>query len=128
MIHTNELDEATSVKFKAREIKPGEPIEFFVKDIITNNKITLTQKENTSVNPWINISTRYSIPSVVKAKIKTKKEYGVFVNIEDGVTGLLHISELPGDILDTYRVGDDIEVQITRIDEDSMKVFLKLPQ
>jgi len=128
MIHTNELDEATSAKFKAREIKPGEPIEFFVKDIITNNKITLTQKENTSVNPWINISTRYSIPSIVKAKIKTKKEYGVFVNIEDGVTGLLHVSELPGDILDTYRVGDEIEVQITRIDEDSMKVFLKLPQ
>tara|TARA_R100000541_G_scaffold52003_2_gene59617 strand:+ start:1135 stop:2430 length:1296 start_codon:yes stop_codon:yes gene_type:complete len=128
MIHTNELDEETSVKFKAREIKPGEPINFFVKDIITNNKITLTQKETTTVNPWINISTRYSIPSVVKAKIKTKKEYGVFVNIEDGVTGLLHISELPGDILDTYRVGDEIEVQITRIDEDSMKVFLKLPQ
>ena len=96
--------------------------------IFTNNKITLTQKETTTANPWINISTRYQIPSVIKAKIKTKKEYGVFVNIEDGVTGLLHVSELPGDTLDNYMVGDEIEVQITRIDEDSMKVFLKLPQ
>ena len=49
------------------------------------------------------------------------------VNIEEGVTGLLHISELPKDSLDNYSSGDAIDVQITRIDEDSMKVFLKLP-
>ena len=128
MIHTNELDEATQAKFKTRDIKPGDEISFFVKDIISNTKITLTQKENTTVSPWININTRYQIPSVVKAVVKTKKEYGVFVNIEDGVTGLLHVSELPKDALDNYSTGDDIDVQITRIDEDAMKVFLKLPQ
>ena len=127
MIHTNELDEATLVKFKAREIKPGDPVEFFVKDIISDTKITLTQKEDTSVNPWINISSRYQIPSVVAAKIKTKKDYGIFVNIEEGVTGLLHVSELPNNTLDNYTIGDSLDVQITRIDESSMKVFLKLP-
>lgn len=128
MIHTNELDETTLAKFKTRDIKPGDEISFFVKDIISNTKITLTQKENTAVSPWININSRYQIPSVVKAVVKTKKEYGVFVNIEEGVTGLLHISELPKDALDNYSTGDDIDVQITRIDEDAMKVFLKLPQ
>lgn len=127
MIHTNELNEDTLAKFKARDIKPGDEVSFFVKDIISNTKITLTQKENTSVSPWININSRYQIPSVVKATVKTKKEYGVFVNIEEGVTGLLHISELPKDALDNYSNGDDIDVQITRIDEDAMKVFLKLP-
>ena len=91
------------------------------------SKITLTQKEDTSVNPWINISSRYQIPSVVAAKIKTKKDYGIFVNIEDGVTGLLHVSELPNNTLDNYTIGDSLDVQITRIDESSMKVFLKLP-
>lgn len=127
MIHSNELDENTLSKFKARDIKPGDEITFFVKDIISNTKITLTQKESTSVNPWINIGSRYQIPSIVTAKVKTAKEYGLFVNIEEGVTGLLHISELPDNTLDDYSSGDDIDVQITRIDEDSMKVFLKLP-
>lgn len=127
MVHSNELDEATLARFKSRDIKPGDEINFFVKDIISNTKITLTQKENTTVSPWININSRYQIPSVVKATVKTKKEYGVFVNIEEGVTGLLHISELPKDALDNYSNGDSIDVQITRIDEDSMKVFLKLP-
>ncbi len=127
MIHTNELDEATQIKFKAREIKPGDPIDFFVKDIITNTKITLTQKEGSTVNPWINISSRYQIPSVVEAKVKTKKDYGIFVNIEEGVTGLLHVSELPDNTIDNYGIGDPLNVQITRIDESAMKVFLKLP-
>ena len=128
MIHTNELDEETLMKFKAREIKPGEPIKFFVKDIISNTKITLTQKEGTAINPWINISSRYQIPSVVEAKVKTKKDYGIFVNIEEGVTGLLHVSELPDDKIEEYSIGDSLNVQITRIDESAMKVFLKLPQ
>ena len=127
MIHNNELNEDTLVRFKNRDIKPGEPINFFVKDIISNNKITLTQKEGTAVNPWINISSRYQIPSIVAAKVKTKKDYGIFVNIEEGVTGLLHVSELPDNKLEEYMIGDSLDVQITRIDESSMKVFLKLP-
>lgn len=127
MIHNNELNEDTLVRFKNRDIKPGEPINFFVKDIISNNKITLTQKEGTTVNPWINISSRYQIPSIVAAKVKTKKDYGIFVNIEEGVTGLLHVSELPDNKLEEYMIGDSLDVQITRIDESSMKVFLKLP-
>jgi len=127
MIHNNELDEDTQAKFKARDIKPGDPIKFFVKDIISNTKITLTQKESSTVNPWQDISSRYQIPSVVEAKVKTKKDYGIFVNIEEGVTGLLHISELRDLDLNDYNAGDSISVQITRIDEATMKVFLKLP-
>ena len=127
MIHNNELNEETLIKFKAREIKPGDKIEFFVKDIISNTKITLTQKEGSTVNPWINIGSRYQIPSVVSATVKTKKDYGIFVNIEEGVTGLLHVSELPENTIGNYGIGDSLDVQITRIDESAMKVFLKLP-
>ena len=127
MIHNNELDADTQSKFKAREIKPGDPIEFFVKDIISNSKITLTQKEASTFDPWTDISTRYQIPSIVEAKVKTKKDYGIFVNIEEGVTGLLHVSELKDNDLNDYNNGDTINVQITRIDEATMKVFLKLP-
>ena len=128
MIHNNDLDEETLVKFKAREIKPGDPINFKVKDIISNKKITLTQKDVVEVNPWINISTRYQIPSVVEATVKSKKDYGLFITIEEGVTGLLHISEIGEETMSVFNPGDKITVQITRIDEATMKVFLKMPQ
>ena len=128
MIHNNDLDEETLVKFKAREIKPGDPINFKVKDIISNKKITLTQKDVVEVNPWINIGQRYQIPSVVEASVKSKKDYGLFITIEDGVTGLLHISEIGEETMSVFNPGDKITVQITRIDEATMKVFLKMPQ
>jgi len=128
MIHNNDLDEDTLVKFKAREIKPGDEISFKVKDIVSEKKITLTQKVNVQINPWSDITTRIQIPSNVTAIVKTKKDYGLFITIEDGVTGLLHISEIGEETMSVFKPGDEITVQITRIDVDSMKVFLKLPQ
>ncbi len=128
MIHTNDLDSNTSALFKAREIKPGYEISFKVKDIVSDTKITLTQKTNTEVNPWADITTRYQIPSVVEAVVKSKKDYGLFINIEDGVTGLLHISEIGGETMSLFNNGDKITVQINRIDVESMKVFLKMPE
>ena len=128
MIHNNDLDEETLTRFKARDIKPGDPIKFKVKDIISNRKITLTQKDVVEVNPWINISTRYQIPSVVEATVKSKKDYGLFITIEEGVTGLLHVSEIGEETMSVFNPGDKITVQITRIDEATMKVFLKMPQ
>jgi len=128
MIHNNDLDEETLAKFKKREIQPGDEIAFKVKDIVSEKKITLTQKANVEVNPWADITTRYQIPSNVTAKVKTKKDYGLFITIEDGVTGLLHVSEIGEETMSVFKPGDEITVQITRIDVDSMKVFLKLPQ
>jgi small subunit ribosomal protein S1 len=127
MIHVNDLDEETMPLFKAREIKPGDEIKFKIKDIITDTKITLTQKDNAVVNPWADISKRYQIPSTIEAVVKTKKEYGIFINIEEGVTGLLHISEFDETLMNVFNPGDKITVQITRIDVESKKVFLKLP-
>ena len=68
------------------------------------------------------------MPSIVQATVRTKKDYGLFINIEEGVTGLLHVSEIGEDIMNVFKAGDPITVQITRIDIDSMKVFLKMPQ
>jgi small subunit ribosomal protein S1 len=127
MIHNNDLDEETLAKFKARQIQPGDEITFIVKDIISDTKITLTQKANATVNPWHDITSRYQIPSVVEATVKTKKDYGLFISIEEGVTGLLHVSEVGEDIMNVFKNGDPITVQITRIDVESMKVFLKMP-
>jgi ribosomal protein S1 len=52
----------------------------------------------------------------------------LFITIEEGVTGLLHVSELSEEVMSVFKSGDPITVQVTRIDVDSMKVFLKMPQ
>lgn len=129
MIHSNDLSLEMAKKHKAREIQPGDEIEFKVKEIISDTKITLTQLEVVeTVDPWKEIAGKYkSFPTEVTGIIKSVKEYGVFVDIGDGIVGLLHISELPeGMEIDALTKNSPITVSITRIDVDTRKVFLKL--
>ena len=128
MIHVNDLDGDTLVRHKKREIQPGEEIKFKVKDIISNTKITLTQRDDVEMNPWLEINKKYKVPSEVDATIKTCKDYGLFVELEAGVVGLLHVSEIGEDKIKTYKPKQDIKVLITKIEEDTKKIFLKLPK
>jgi small subunit ribosomal protein S1 len=128
MIHVNDLDGDTLVRHKKREIQPGEEIKFKVKDIISNSKITLTQRDDVEMNPWLEINKKYKVPSEVDATIKTCKDYGLFVELEAGVVGLLHVSEIGEDKIKTYKPKQSIKVLITKIEEDTKKIFLKLPK
>lgn len=127
MVHKNDLDEETFKLFKDHKIKPGDVIKFKVKEVVSNTKITLTQKTNLEINPWHDIKSRYTVPCTVKAHVKTKKEYGLFVEIEEGVVGLLHISEIGDELMEVFNAGDEITVKINRIEEESQRIFLKLP-
>lgn len=127
MIHVNDLNEEMADAHKKQSIKPGDEITFKVKDIISNKKIILTQKIDELVNPWLDIDKRYSIPHIVTASVKTAKDYGLFVSIEEGVVGLLHVSEIGEDLIKEFKIGDDIVVEVTRIDSEMKRVFLKLP-
>ena len=127
MIHSNDLDEETMIKFKKREIKPGDSVNFWVKEIVTNSKITLTQKMESIVDPWNDFTSRYNVPCNVTATVKAIKDYGMFITIEEGIVGLLHISEVGEDVMSLYKAGEEITVQVNRIETETKKVFLKLP-
>jgi|TARA_B110000908_G_C10267533_1_gene465922 ribosomal protein S1 len=129
MIHINDLDVETLKKHKSREINPGDSIDFKVKEVISNTKITLTQVEQQAiVDPWKLIAEKYtSFPVEVSGVVKSTKDYGVFLDVGEGVVGLLHVSELPDDFdKETIKKNDTITVQITRIEVETRKVFLKL--
>jgi len=128
MIHINDLTPEYTTKHKSREIKPGDEIEFYVKEIINNNKIILSQVETVPVvDPWKDIEQRIKTPAEIQGTVKSVKDYGLFIDIEDGVTGLLHVSEIQ-DVIDinTIKNGDPITVQVTRIESATRKVFLKI--
>ena len=121
MILASDLDEETKAKFENREVKPGAILEFFIKEIISTKKIILTQvlKED----PWDNIEGKYKIPSVVKGRVTSIKEYGVFVEIEPGISGLLHQSEFEDK---EFKEGTVIDVKISRLDTATKKIYLSL--
>jgi small subunit ribosomal protein S1 len=119
MIHATDLTDDLKEKHRNGEIKPGDTLDFYIKEIITNFKIILTQFYKES--PWDSAENKYKPSSVVTGKITSMKDYGAFVELEPGISGLLHISELDKSAV---REGDTINVRINRIDKVNKKVYL----
>jgi small subunit ribosomal protein S1 len=121
MILATDLDEETKSKFEARQIKPGSILEFYVKEIISTKKIILTQIFK--ADPWDDIEERYKVPCTVSGKVTSIKEYGVFIEIEPGISGLLHSSEFENK---EFKEGSVIDVKISRLDTATKKIYLSL--
>ena len=121
LIAKNDLLDGMIDDFDNRRIKPGSKIEFFVSEIVDNDKIVLSQKEpKPQISAWDDIEQRYKIPSVVTGKVRKVVRYGVFIEIEPKIVGLLHKSQL--DENSEFEVGQEIEVKIVKIDKESKKL------
>jgi ribosomal protein S1 len=121
MILASDLNDEFKERHSNNNIKAGESINFYVKEIISTKKIILTQTFKN--DPWSDITERYKIPSTIKGTITSIKQYGAFIKIEDDVIGLLHQSEIENRNLTE---GQEIDVTITRIDKSTKKVYLSL--
>jgi len=121
LISRNDIVSTNLDDFDNQRIQAGTPINFFVKEIIDNDKIVLTQKVvELSSSVWEGIEDRYQVPSTVTGKVKKIVRYGVFIELEPKIVGLLHKSHLNEDF--ELEVGQEIDVKITRIDKESKKV------
>lgn len=122
MIPADELEESKT-NFSSKLIQPGDKIEFFVKQIIHENKIILSQK-GPSVDPWKDADKKYVPGSIAKGTVTKIVKYGAFVELEKGLSGLLHIN----DIKDLNLKQDDvISVKVVKIDTVNKKIVYSLP-
>ena len=120
MIHLSDLTDDLKERHAAGQIKPGDTLEFYIKEIITDFKIILTQfyKEN----PWETAEETFKPSSVVIGKITSIKDYGAFVELSPGISGLIHVSELKG----KFKEGDTVGVRINKLDKVNKKVYLSI--
>ena len=111
----------------------GDKIEVMVLDFDKeNSRVSLGLKQKTQ-NPWEAVDTKYPVGSKIKGTVVNLVPYGAFVELEKGVEGLLHISELswtkkyanPNELL---AIGDRIEVQVLEVDKDNKKISLGVKQ
>src|SRR5260370_20614037 len=114
-------------------LKGGEGLEVVVVDINKEKeRVSLGLKE-TKKNPWDQIEERFPAGQRVKGKITNLVPYGAFVEIEEGVEGLIHVSELswtkrimrPSDIL---TVGQEVEAVVLGVNKEEQKISLGLRQ
>jgi small subunit ribosomal protein S1 len=97
-----------------------------------HEKISLGMKQLTP-NPWEGIDEKYPVGSQIKGKVSSITDYGLFVEIEKGVEGLVHISEISwteriNNLSKYYQLGDEVEVKVVSLDKDNRRMSLSIKQ
>lgn len=133
LIHVSEMSWVKNVTDPSQIVNKGDEIEAIVLSIQKDEgKISLGIKQ-TEKNPWENVEENYPVDTKVTVEIRNLTNYGAFVELEPGVDGLIHISDLswikkvshPSEVL---KKGDKVDAIILSVDKESKKITLGVKQ
>jgi small subunit ribosomal protein S1 len=120
-------------KHPSKVLEIGQEVECQVLDVdVANKRISLGLKQ-LEPDPWTQFTTQYNPGDIIRGKVRSVTDYGVFIGIEDGVDGMVHKSDLSwtqriNNPADVYRKGDEVEAIILSINHDEKKVSLGIKQ
>ena len=129
LIHVSEMSWSQHLRSAQDFLKVGDEVEAVVLTLDRDDRKMSLGIKQLKKDPWENIEEKYAIGSRHTAKVRNFTNFGVFVEIEEGVDGLIHISDLswtkkikhPSEFT---QVGNEIEVQVLEIDKDNRRLSL----
>jgi small subunit ribosomal protein S1 len=129
LIHVSEMSWSQHLRSAQDFLKVGDDVEAVILTLDREERKMSLGLKQLKKDPWENIEEKYAIGSKHTAKVRNFTNFGVFVEIEEGVDGLIHISDLswtkkikhPSEFT---QVGNDIEVQVLEIDKDNRRLSL----
>ncbi|HEY3447270.1 MAG TPA: 30S ribosomal protein S1 [Myxococcales bacterium] len=132
LVHVSEMS-WKRVKHPSHELKLGQEVTAVVLDVDPRTRRIGLGLRQLQPNPWEKLHEKYPVGSTLKRKVRGITEFGVFLGIEDGIDGLVHISEMswtgnikhPGDV---YKVGDEVEAKVLDIDVENERLALGIKQ
>jgi small subunit ribosomal protein S1 len=133
LIHVSEMSWSKKIKHPSKILAVGQEVECAVLGIDQEaHRISLGLKQ-VEANPWQELTEKYPIGSRLKGKVRNLTEFGAFVEVEEGIDGLIHISDLswtkrikhPSEVL---KKGDTVEAVVLNIDAENQRLSLGLKQ
>ena len=129
LLHVSDMSWTRKIGHPSEVVEKGQEVECKVVSVDQERRRIALGLKQMDDDPWAtDIPNRYQPGQLVKGKVTKITNFGVFVGLEDGLEGLLHISELADHKVenpeDVVKVGDDIEVKILRVDAEERKIGL----
>jgi small subunit ribosomal protein S1 len=131
LVHVTEMTWSKRLKHPSKLLSIGQEVEAIVLEVDSvNRRISLGIKQ-TQQDPWDTLPVRYQIGSRVSGKVRSLTNFGAFVEIEDGIDGLVHVSDIswtkrikhPSDVL---KKGQQVDAVITNIDVENRRLSLSM--
>src|SRR5580698_7921456 len=133
LIHISEMTWSRRMKHPSKVVHPGDQVESVVLEVNTKDRRISLGLKQLEANPWTTVEQRYSVGSVVEGRVRNMTEFGAFIEIEEGIDGLVHISDLswtkrvkhPSEVL---RKGSMVQAVILAIDAGHKRLSLGIKQ
>jgi small subunit ribosomal protein S1 len=133
LIHISEMTWSRRMKHPSKVVHPGDQVESVVLEVNTKDRRISLGLKQLEANPWTTVEQRYSVGSVVEGRVRNMTEFGAFIEIEEGIDGLVHISDLswtkrvkhPSEVL---RKGSMVQAVILAIDAGHKRLSLGVKQ
>ncbi len=130
MIHVSDMSWTRKINHPSECLQKGEEVEAVVLDVnAKDQRISLGLKQATQ-DPWTEIQTKYPVGMVVKGKVSKIASFGAFIELEDGVDGLVHISQISDDrvekVKDALEVGQEVEARVVKVDRGERRIGLSI--
>ncbi len=130
MIHVSDMSWTRKINHPSEILKKGEEVEAVVIDIDkANQRISLGFKQLED-DPWKTIDQKYKIGDLVKGKITKLASFGAFVQLQDDIDGLVHISQISEDhvakVKDAVKVGQEVEARVIKVDKLERRIGLSI--
>ena len=133
LIHVSEMSWTRKIRHPSKVVSVGEMVEAVVLDIKPDNRRISLGMKQVVPNPWDVISEKYPEGTIIEGKIKNITDFGLFIGIDEGIDGLVHISDIswtkrikhPSEI---YKKGDSIQAKVLEIDKGNERFSLGIKQ
>ncbi len=133
LVHVSEISWTKRIQRASDVLKVGDEVDAVVLSINTEDKKISLGMRQTEENPWEVAAHKYPIGSLVKGKVRNFTSYGAFVEIEEGVDGMIHVSDMswtrkinhPSEV---FKKGEEVETIVLEIDSANQRISLGLKQ
>ncbi|GMU84555.1 MAG: 30S ribosomal protein S1 [Planctomycetota bacterium] len=133
LVHISEMSWTRRINHPSEVLNAGDNIEVVVLEVNKDKQEISLGMKQTEVNPWTTVAHKYPPLTVVEGTVRNLTNYGAFVEIEEGIDGLLHVSDMswtkkvshPSEML---KKGDQIRCVVLNVDQEKMRVALGLKQ
>jgi small subunit ribosomal protein S1 len=133
LVHISEMSWTRRVNHPSEIVAPGQIVDVIVLNVSAEKQEISLGMKQVEENPWDVVETKYPVGTIIRGKVRNLTNYGAFVEIEEGIDGLLHVSDMswtrkvshPSEML---KKGDVVEAIVLSVDQEKKRVALGMKQ
>lgn len=133
LVHISEMSWTRKLRHPSQMVHTGDEVEVVILGVDGEKKRISLGMKQVRPNPWELVAEKYPEGTVLEGVIKNITEFGMFIGIEDGIDGLIHVSDIswtkkvrhPNEI---YKVGDTVQAKVLTVDQENEKFTLGIKQ